>query len=77
MNCLRIYATPDGESHFEEIEIPLSLTEMFPGQSPFYLSSRYTASRVRFVSIPAGIREAAVRFVGLCYKNRSFVSSGP
>jgi hypothetical protein len=22
MRCLRIYATPDGESHFDEIDIP-------------------------------------------------------
>ncbi len=58
MNCLRIYATPDGESHFEEVEISLSLAEIFPDQAPFYLSSPYTASRVRFVSIPAGIKEA-------------------
>jgi hypothetical protein len=31
---------------------------MFPHQPPFYLSSRYPASRIRFVSIPAGLREA-------------------
>ncbi len=22
MKCLRIYATPDGESHFDEVELP-------------------------------------------------------
>jgi hypothetical protein len=58
MKCLRIYATPDGESHFEEAEIPLTLAELFPDRPSFYLSSRYTASRVRFVSIPAGVKEA-------------------
>src|SRR5215213_924808 len=63
MKCLRIFATPDGESHFGEVDIPTTLTRSFPNGAPAanYESSRsafYGASRVRFVQIPAGAREA-------------------
>jgi len=59
MKCLRIYATPDGESHFGEIEIPTTKRAIFPDQAPFELSAYYPASRVRFTRIPAGMREVA------------------
>jgi len=58
MRCLRIYATPDGESHFGEADIAMTLTPLFPNEAPFELSAYYPASRVRFVHIPAGVREA-------------------
>ena len=58
MKCLRIYAAPDGESHFDEVPIPLTLAELFPDRPALYLSSRYFASSVRFISIPAGVKEA-------------------
>jgi hypothetical protein len=50
-----IYATPDGESHFGEVDIAMTLTRSFPNEAP---SAHYEASRVRFVQIPAGVREA-------------------
>src|SRR4051812_29548569 len=55
MKCLRIFATPDGESHFGEVDIPTTLTRSFPNGAP---AAIYEASRVRFVHIPAGAREA-------------------
>jgi hypothetical protein len=58
MHCLHIFATPDGESHFGEVEIPTTMTPLFPNEAPFALSERYPASFVRFVRIPAGAREA-------------------
>ena len=66
MKCLRIYATPDGESHFGEVDIAMTLTRSFPDGAPVEHSARYEASRsafyeasrVRFVHIPAGAREA-------------------
>jgi hypothetical protein len=66
MQCLRIYAAPDGESHFGEVDIAMTLTRTFPNEAPVepsahYEASRsafYEASRVRFVHIPAGVREA-------------------
>ena len=57
MKCLRIYATSDGESHFGEAEIPLSLAELFPDRPRLYLSKQHTASKVRFVRIPAEVKE--------------------
>jgi len=58
MRCLRIYATPDGESHFGEVDIPTTLTPLFPNEAAFDLSANYPASRIRFVHLPAGMREA-------------------
>jgi hypothetical protein len=58
MKCLHIYATPDGESHFGEVDISTKLTPLFPKEAPLELSAYYEASRVRFVHIPAGMREA-------------------
>lgn len=58
MKCLRIFATPDGHSHFDEVEIDMPLSPLFPGEAPFELSAYYPASHVRFVHIPAGVREA-------------------
>ena len=63
MRCLRIYETPDGESNFAEVDIPTTLTRSFPNGTPAanYESARsafYKASRIRFVHIPAGAREA-------------------
>ena len=58
MRCLHIYATEDGESHFGEVEIPTTLTPLFPNEAAFILSAQYPASRIRFVRVPAGVREA-------------------
>ena len=32
MKCLRIYATPDFESHFDEVELPTTKRSMHPGR---------------------------------------------
>jgi hypothetical protein len=58
MKCLRIYATPDGESHFGDADIPTTTMPLFPNEAPFRLSGHYSASRIRFVHVPAGVREA-------------------
>ena len=58
MKCLHIYATPDGECHFGEVDMVMTTTPLFPNEAPFELSAYYAASRVRFVHIPAGVREA-------------------
>jgi len=58
MKCLRIYATPDGESHFGEFDIAMTMTPLFPNEAPLELSAQYPAARVRFVHIPAGFKEA-------------------
>lgn len=58
MKCLRIYATPDGESHFGEVEIPMTAkVTVAPGATPFQVSRRYPASSMEFTQIPAGMRQ--------------------
>ena len=58
MKCLRIFATSDGESHFGDADIPTTTIPLFPNEAPFQLSGRYSASEIRFVRVPAGVREA-------------------
>ena len=59
MKCLRIYATPDGESHFDEIDLPTTKGSVHPDAAPFEISATYPASHVRIAHIPAGMREVA------------------
>jgi len=57
VKCLRLYATPDGESHFDEVEIPTKNLSVHTDATPFDVSASYPASRVRFTRIPAGMRQ--------------------
>lgn len=57
MKCLRIYTTSDGESHFDEVQIPTKTLSVHPDATPFDVSNSYPASRVRFTRIPAGMRQ--------------------
>ena len=59
MKCLRIYAAADGESHFDEIELPTTEISVHPDAAPFEITGSYPASRVRITHIPAGMREVA------------------
>src|SRR5262245_17626870 len=63
MRCLRIYATPDGESHFDLIDIPMTKEAISPDTAPFELSAEYTASSVCLVRIPAAMREVGYHIV--------------
>jgi hypothetical protein len=53
MKCLRIYATPDGESHFDEVELPTtdSSVHPMPCRSRFH---QLSGSRVRLTPHPSG-----------------------
>jgi hypothetical protein len=57
MKCLRIYSTADGESHFDEVEIPTSSRQVHPNAAAFEVSANYVATRIRFTRIPSGARE--------------------
>jgi hypothetical protein len=58
MKCLRIYATADGHSHFDEVEVPMTQrVAVHPDALPFEVSASYPASRLRITRIPAGMRE--------------------
>lgn len=59
MRCLRIYASPDGESHFDEIDLPTTKRSVHPEAIPFDVTASYPAFRVRITHIPAGMREVA------------------
>jgi hypothetical protein len=63
MKCLRIYATPDGESRFDEIDIPMTRRPAFPDTAPLELSARYPASHVRMTRIPAAMHEVGYHMV--------------
>lgn len=71
MQITRLYSGPDGESHFEEIEIPLSdggeigqLSELFPATgiifrttSPEYHYTWHTAPRRQYIIMLDGAVE--------------------
>jgi hypothetical protein len=54
MKYTRLYASDDGESHFEQIEVKLSLTEYAPPAPPLELSEMRTAAQFGFMNAPAG-----------------------
>jgi hypothetical protein len=57
MKCLRIYSTADGESHFDEVEIPTSSRQVHPNAAAFEVSANYAATGIRFTRIPSGARQ--------------------
>jgi hypothetical protein len=57
MKCLRIYSTEDGESHFDEVEIPTSSRQVHPNATAFEVSASYAATGIRFTRIPSGARQ--------------------
>lgn len=57
MKCLRIYTTDDGESHFDEIEVPTKSIQVHPEAAAFEMSEKFAAGDLRFTRIPAGARE--------------------
>lgn len=50
----RLYADEAGESHFEEIEIDLTMTEYAPPAPPLELSAITPAKQFGFMQAPAG-----------------------
>jgi hypothetical protein len=57
MRLLRIYSSPDGESHFDEIEVPQEPVAIFPGEDPLYISSKYGTTGMQFITVPADTQE--------------------
>ncbi|WP_137153608.1 acetylxylan esterase [Rhizobium sp. FKL33] len=56
MKCLRIYADQDGESHFDEVDMPVTQVRVHPDAAPFDVTASYPAERVRIARISAGMR---------------------
>jgi hypothetical protein len=57
ISYVRIYADAQGESHFEDVEVPLNLIEVAPGISPLFASEFSAASRYAFLRAEPGWRE--------------------
>src|SRR6267378_1592006 len=54
MRIIRLYADSAGESHFEDVEIDLPLTDYAPPAPPLHLSPLTPATRFGFMQAPAG-----------------------
>ena len=50
----RLYSDEHGESHFEDIEIDLTMTDYAPPAPPLELSSATPATQFGFMNAPAG-----------------------
>src|SRR5436309_1328863 len=50
----RLYADASGESHFEEVEMDLTLTDYAPPAPPLNLSASLPATQVGFMNASAG-----------------------
>ena len=54
MKYVRMYASPDGESHFEDVSVDLKLSDFSPPTPPVYISQFIAARQFGFVRVPAG-----------------------
>ncbi len=54
MKYMRIFADGSGESHLDEVEIPLTEASFAPPAAPFPISERLEAKNLIFCMIPRG-----------------------
>ena len=54
MKYLRIYADQNGDSHFEDVEVAMSLTNFAPPAPPVDVSPLMSSTTVVFLGFPAG-----------------------
>src|SRR5436190_1553858 len=54
MRIVRLYSDRDGESHFEDVEIELRLTDYAPPAPPLYVSRAIPTTQAGFMKAPAG-----------------------
>jgi hypothetical protein len=59
MRCLRIHATPDRESHFDEIDIPMNRRPASPEIAPFEISA-WPRSAIPVIRSPPSAATEAV-----------------
>jgi hypothetical protein len=52
--CTRLYSDEAGESHFEEMQLDLALTDYAPPAPPLKLSAFTPATQFGFMKAPAG-----------------------
>jgi hypothetical protein len=54
MKYIRIYADQNGDSHFEDVEVAMSLTNFAPPAPPVDVSPLMSSTNVGFLGFPAG-----------------------
>ena len=54
MDYVDIYADEDGVSHFRDMSVEFTVSQVAPPASPFGASDFWTATEMGFVSVPAG-----------------------
>jgi redox-sensitive bicupin YhaK (pirin superfamily) len=54
MKVMRVYSDPAGETHFDEVEVPLTAVNFAPPAPPINLSALSPASQYGFMSAPPG-----------------------
>ena len=54
MQYTRIYADPDGESHFDEVAVALDVNDFAPPAPPINVSTPIPAAQLVFVTLPPG-----------------------
>jgi hypothetical protein len=54
MKYVRVYADQNGDSHFEDVEVAMSLTDFAPPAPPLDVSPLMPSTKVGFLSAPAG-----------------------
>ncbi len=58
MKVTRFHATTDGESRFQEIEIPINEKRADPFGNTLLQSGAWASPSIRFVELPAGLDES-------------------
>jgi hypothetical protein len=54
MKQLRLYADADGESHFEDIDVPMELSDFAPPAQALFRSGIESTDQLVFLELPAG-----------------------
>ena len=54
MQYTRIYADPDGESHFEDVAVALTANDFAPPAPPLNVSVPIPAAHLVFIALPPG-----------------------
>jgi hypothetical protein len=57
VTCLRIFADANGETHMEDVDIPLQPRKLFKHNPPLRLSDNFAASWCNICHVPAGMCE--------------------
>ena len=57
VTCLRIFADASGETHMEDVDIPLRPRKLFKDNPPLRLSDNLAASWCNICHVPAGMSE--------------------